>query len=198
MPARGMTAHNERPPKPTQLTRCRPHLSDNVVDGDAGAEVIAGNCDADPVGVQPSSEMAERGTVERLPIAAMYKNNDRAFMIAGKEINRIACTGTIRNRTRGMPRAIGGRVARPTGHDRRVLRNPGPVVVFDLVIDSRAQDATTSVASRISALRPWSLPTYASIRGHLLGLDLKICRRSRFHAPPPSCETLRGRFSSAV
>src|ERR1700694_1969415 len=141
MPTRGMAAYHERAPKPRQLTRCRPHLLDNVVDGNTGAEVIAWNCDADLVGIQPSGEMAERGTVERLPVTPVNENDDRASIIAGKEINRIACTGTIRNRARGTPRAIGCRVSCPTGHNRGVLRNPRPVVVFDLVIDNRVQES---------------------------------------------------------
>src|ERR1700687_4150668 len=121
MPTRGMAAYHERAPKPRQLTRCRPHLLDNVVDGNIGTKVIAWNCDADPVGIQPSGEMAERGTVERLPVTPVNENDDRASIIAGKEINRIACTGTIRNRARGTPRAIGTLLADPAGQQRRML-----------------------------------------------------------------------------
>src|SRR6266478_2669395 len=115
MPASGMAADDERPPKPRQLTRCRPQLLDNVVHGNAGTKVIAWNGDADPVGVQSSREVAERGTVQRLPVAAMNENNERAFPIAGKEIDHVPRAGTVRNGTRGVPRPIGCRVFCPAG-----------------------------------------------------------------------------------
>src|ERR1700682_2642017 len=169
MPARGMAAHHQRAPQPRQLPRRGPHLLDNVIDGDTGAKVIAWNCDADPLGVQPFGEVAEKGTVQRLPVAAMNENDDRAFIIAGKEINSVPRTGTVGNRARRVPLAIGGRVFCPTGDNRRVLRNPRPVVVFELVIDSRVQDFTTPVVLRTSAPRPWSSPIDASIRGHPSG-----------------------------
>src|ERR1700676_4652352 len=169
MLTRGMAAHDESPPKPRQLTRCRPHLLDNVVDGDTGTKVIAWNGDADAMGIQPSGEVAERGTAQGLPVAAMNENNDRTLVITGKKINRVAFAGTVSNRPRSVPRAIGCGVSRPAGHDRRVLRNSRPVVVFAFVIDCRVQDATTPVASRISARRLLSLPADASIRGHPSG-----------------------------
>ena len=115
MPSRGMAADDERPPKPRQLTRCRPHLLDDVVHGDAGTKVVAWNGDADPMRVQSFREVAERGTVQRLPVAAMNENNDRAFMIAGEEIDHVPRAGTVGNRARGVPRAIGCRVFCPTG-----------------------------------------------------------------------------------
>src|SRR5712692_7124200 len=110
-----MAADDERPRKPRQLTRCRPHLLDNVVDSNAGTKVVAWNGHADPVGVQSSREMAEKGTVQRLPVATMNENNDRAFTIAGKEIDHVPRAGTVGNGTRGVPRAIGCRVFCPTG-----------------------------------------------------------------------------------
>src|SRR3954463_8390972 len=103
MPTRGMAANEERPPKPRQLTRCHPHLLDNVVNSNAGTKVIAWNGDADPVGVQSSREMAERRTVQRLPVAAVNENNDWAFTIAGKEIDRVPRAGSVGNGTRGVP-----------------------------------------------------------------------------------------------
>src|SRR6202030_1757661 len=107
------------------------------VDGDTGTKVIAWNGDADAMGIQPSGEVAEGGTVQGLPVAAMNENNDRAFMIAGKEIDHVPRAGTVGNGTRGVPLAVGCGVSRPAGHDRRVLRNPRPVVVFAFVIDCR-------------------------------------------------------------
>src|SRR5439155_16322853 len=115
MPSRGMAADDERPPKPRQLTRCRPHLLDDVVHGDAGTKVVAWNGDADPVGVQSSREVAERGTVQRLPVAAMNEDNGRAAIIARKKIDHIPRAGTVGNRTRGVPLAIVCRVFCPTG-----------------------------------------------------------------------------------
>ena len=56
MPARGMAADDERPPKPRQFARCRAHLADNVVDGNVGAKVVAWNGDADAMGVQPAAQ----------------------------------------------------------------------------------------------------------------------------------------------
>lgn len=93
MPARGMAADDERPPKPRQLTRCRAHLLDNVAHGNAGTEVIAWNGDADAVGVQPSRKVAKRRTVQRLPIAAMNEDNDRAAIIAGKKLMTFRAPG---------------------------------------------------------------------------------------------------------
>src|SRR5258705_5889482 len=166
MPSGGMSDDDESSPKPCQLTRCRAHLLDNVIDGTAWTEVIAWNGEADPVGVQSSREVAERRTVQRLPIAAMNENHDRAFMITWKEINDVSRTRAVGNAARGVPLAIGRGVLCPTGEQRGVFRIPRPVVVFDLVVDSRVQDATTLVAWRISARRLLSSPTNASSRGH--------------------------------
>src|SRR5258707_1091103 len=169
MPPRGMAADDERPPKPRQLTRCRAHLLDNVAHANAGTKLVAWNGDADAVGVQSSREVAKRGTAQRLPIAAMNKNRDRAAIIPGKKINDVPRAGTVGNRARGVPLAIGRGVLCPSGKQRGVFRNPRPVVVFDLIVDSRVQDATTPVAWRISARRPLSLPADASSRGHPSG-----------------------------
>src|SRR5258708_32736460 len=115
MPTRGMAADNERPPKPRQLARCRAHLLDNVAHANAGTKLVAWNGDADPVGVQSSRKVAERGTVQRLPVAAMSENYDRAPLIARKKINDVPRAGTIGNGARGVPLAIGCRVFCPTG-----------------------------------------------------------------------------------
>src|SRR5436190_21757344 len=109
MPSRGMAADDERPPKPRQLTRCRPHLLDDVVHGDAGTKVVAWNGDADPMRVQSFREVAERGTVQRLPVAAMNENNDWALMIAGEEIDHVSCDGSVGNRVRAVQRWVGCR-----------------------------------------------------------------------------------------
>src|SRR6266404_2258543 len=115
MPTRGMAADDERPPKPRQLTRCRAHLLDNVAHANAGTKLVAWNGDADPVGVQSSRKVAERGTVQRLPVTAMNEDNDRAVIIAGKEIDHVPRARAVRNGARGVVIAIGCRVFCPTG-----------------------------------------------------------------------------------
>src|ERR1700681_1960441 len=196
IPARGVGTDDQTPSKPRQLTRRRPHLLDNLIDRDIGTKIVARNGHAHPMGIQPAGKMAEKGTVQRLPVAAMYENNDRAFIVARKQIDRVPLPWTVGNRTPSAPFAIGRRVARPAGDQRRVLRNPRPVVVFDLVVDTRAQDLTMLVLARISAPRPWSWPTDASIRGHPSERDPKIYRRSTSHVRRPSCEIRHGRLSS--
>ncbi len=198
MPACGVAADDQTPSKPRQLARRHPHLLDNMIDCDIRTKVVARNGHAHPMGIQPAGKMAEKRTVQRLPVTAMYENNDRAIIVARKQIDRVPRRWTVGNGTRSAAFAIGRRVARPTGDQRRVLRNPRPVVVFDLVVDTGAQDPTMLVLAWISAPRPWSWPTDASIRGHPSDRDPKICRRSTSHVRRPSCEIPHGRFSSAV
>src|SRR5450755_4220705 len=194
MPARGMTAHDQRPSKPRQFARRHPHLPDDVIDGDIWTKVVTRNGDADPMGIQPSGKVTEKRTVQRLPITAMNENDNRTVVIAGKEIDPVARAGAVGNGPRDMPVAIGCRVARPTGDQQGVLRNPGPVVVFDLVVDISVQGFTMIVVAQTSARKPWSWPIAASARGHPSDQGRKICRRSTSRARRPSCETRRGRF----
>src|ERR1700687_5795155 len=128
----------------------------------------------------------------------MNENDDRAFVVAGKEINAVAWARPIGNRARGVLLAISRGVSCPTGHNRGGLRNPRPVVVFDLVVDAGVQGSTMLVVAQIFARRPWSWPTAALIRGHPSGQDPKIYRRSMSRARRPSCEIRPGRLSSAV
>src|ERR1700722_13652401 len=114
MPARGMAADHQRLAQPRQFARRHPHLKDDLIDGDIGAKVVAWNGDTDAVSIQPAGQMAEERTVQRLPISAMDKNDDRAITIAGKKINRVARTGTVRHRTRGVLRAVACGIPRPT------------------------------------------------------------------------------------
>src|SRR5882672_6703308 len=116
MPARGMAAHDEGSPEPRQFARRHSHLLDNLIDGHIGAKIVAWNGDADAVGIQPASEMAEKGTVERLPVTAMNEDDNRPFPDTGKEINDVACAGTVGNRARCVLLAPGRRVACPTGN----------------------------------------------------------------------------------
>ena len=67
MPARRMAAYDQTPPQPGQLARRHPHLPDNVIDGDIWTKVVAWNRDADPMGIQPSGEVAEKRTVQHHP-----------------------------------------------------------------------------------------------------------------------------------
>src|SRR5258708_30055297 len=98
MPARGMAAGDERLAEPRQLMRRRPHLLDNLVDGDIGTKVVAWNRDADAMGIQTSGEVAEKRAVQRLPVAAMNEDDDRALAIAGKEIAHVPRAGAVGNR----------------------------------------------------------------------------------------------------
>ena len=87
MSAGGMAADDQRLPEPRQFTRRHPHLADDLFDGDIGTEIVARNRDADAVGIQPASEMAEKRAVQRLPVAAMNEDDDRAFVVAGEKID---------------------------------------------------------------------------------------------------------------
>src|SRR5450631_2673662 len=106
MPARGMAAYDQTPPQPRQFARRRPHLPDNVIDGDIRAKVVAWNRDADSMGIQPSGEMAEKRTVQRLPVTAMNENDNLAVVITGKEIDPVTRPRTIGNGPRPMPLTI--------------------------------------------------------------------------------------------
>ena len=85
MAAGGVTADDERPPQPRQLPRRHFHLPDNVVDGNIGAKIVARYGDVDAMGVQPTGQMAEGRTIERLPVATVNKNDDRAALSPGKK-----------------------------------------------------------------------------------------------------------------
>src|SRR3977135_2341593 len=126
MPAGGMSADDQRLPETRQLTGHRAHLADDLLDGDVRAQLIAWDRDADPMGIQPASEVTEKGTIQRLPVAAMNKDDDRAFVVAGEEINGVARAGTVGDQARDIIFAIGGRIARPTGEMCGILRNPRP------------------------------------------------------------------------
>src|SRR5713101_6160452 len=121
----------------------------------------------------------------------MNENDDLAVVITGKEIDPVTRPRTIGNGARRMPLAIGCRVTCPAGDQRGVLRNPRPVVVFDLVVDARVQGSTMLVVAQTSARMLWSWPIAASARGHPSDQGLKICRRSTSRARRPSCETRR-------
>src|SRR3981189_2173600 len=115
MPACGVAADEPTPSKPRQLARRRPHLLDNAIDCDVRTKVVARNGHAHPMGIQPAGKMAEKGTVQRLPVTAMYENNDRAFIVPRKQIDRVPQPWAVGKTTRSAAFAIGLRVARPTG-----------------------------------------------------------------------------------
>ena len=196
MASRGMSADHERATKPHQFAGRRAHLAKDVVDGDGRAKVVSWNGDADPVRVQAARAMTEKRAVERLPVAAMDEDDDRPFAVTGKEIDRVALAGTIRERARNLPLAIGSGIACPARDQRGVFRHARPVVVLDLVVDIGHRPASPA-GWRISAPSPWSWPATASTRGRPSASDPKICRRSRSRARRPSCETRRGRPWSA-
>src|SRR5215211_2772174 len=169
MPARGVSADDKRLPQPRQLTGHRPHLADDLLDRDLRAQVIARDRDADAMGIQPAGEVAEKRTIQCLPVTAMDKDHDRACVVAGEKINDVARAGTVSDQARDMVFAIGGRVAPPTGEMHGVLRHPRPVVVLGLIVDGRAQGFTTPAVARISAPKLWFWTADASIRGRPFG-----------------------------
>src|SRR6266480_5557891 len=95
MAARRMATDHQRAPKSRQRARSRPHLPDNLIDGNMGTKVIARNGDADPMGIQPTGEVAEKRTIQRLPVTAMNENDNRAFILAGKKIDHVARAGSV-------------------------------------------------------------------------------------------------------
>src|SRR5712672_494174 len=101
MPSRGMSADDQRLPEPRQLTGHRPHLADDLSDRDIGTQVIAWDRNTDAMGIQAAGEVAEKGTVQRLPVTAMNEDDDRARVIGGEEINGVARAGTVGDRARG-------------------------------------------------------------------------------------------------
>ena len=172
MAAGGMAADDQRPSEFCEFARCRPHLFDDVGDGNGGAKIVARHRDVDAMGIQPAGEMTEERAIERLPVAAVNEDDDGARAIAGKQIDPVTFARTIRHRFQraSMRFAIGLRIARPAGDDRRVFRHPRAVVVFDLVVHIRVQrstlTATPSVLSQIFAPSLWSWRAGASVRGH--------------------------------
>src|SRR5450432_921513 len=106
MASRRMAAQHERPPEPRQFARRHAHLRNDVVHAHLRAEIVAWNGNVDTMGVQPSRAMAERGAIQRLPIAAMDEDDDRTLIVAGKDIDRVAGARRIRDRARGMLLAI--------------------------------------------------------------------------------------------
>ena len=84
MSAGGMAADDEGLSEPRQFAGCLAHLADDAIDGDIGAKVVAGNGDADAVGIQAACEMAEKRDVQRLPVAAMNEDDDRPVIAAGE------------------------------------------------------------------------------------------------------------------
>src|SRR5882724_5471643 len=123
-----MAADDERPPEPRQLAHRRAHLLDNLIDADIGTQVVAWKGDTDAMRIQPGGKMTGRRVVERLPVTAVNEDDNRPFPIAGKIINPVPRARPVGNSVRGMTLAISRSVSCPTRENRRVLRNPGPVV----------------------------------------------------------------------
>src|SRR6266436_8313289 len=109
MTARGMTAYDKRPSELGQFPRGRPHLADDLVNGNGGAQIVTRHGNVDAMGIQPSGQMAEVGTIECLPVAAMDEEDDRTRAVAGKQIDPVAFARTVRDHlvTSLMPLAIG-------------------------------------------------------------------------------------------
>src|SRR5580692_5065672 len=131
----------ERPPEFCEFARCHPHLADDIVDGNLRAKIIAWYRDVDTMGVQAGGEMAERRTVERLPVSAMNENYNRARAVARKKIDPVARPRAVRHHMVAALTclAIGFRIPRPAGDQRGISGNPRAIIVFDLVIHIRVQ-----------------------------------------------------------
>jgi hypothetical protein len=59
---------------------CRPQLLDHVADADRWTEIVARDRDANAKLVQAAGEMAERGAVERAPVAAVDQHDQRRLV----------------------------------------------------------------------------------------------------------------------
>src|SRR5258708_10549014 len=107
--------------------------------------------------------MVETGASKRWQVAAVNKDDDWPLAVAGKQIDPVAFARTVAYLLQGamMRLAIGLRIARPAGHNRRIFRHPRAIIVFDLVVHVRvhkvtSRSATPSAPWRISAPNPWS------------------------------------------
>src|SRR5260370_32742029 len=196
MAAGGVTADHQRPHELRMLARRHLHLPDDIADRYVGAKVVAGYRDVDAVGVQAAGEMAEERAVERLPVAAVDENDDRPRAVAGKEIDPVARAAAIRDHApAALPcLAIGSRVARPAGHDRRVFGNPGPVVVFDLVVDIRLQRISLSV----TALRQIARCLADFCADALVLANSRINSRTSFGVRSPKMSAIHNSCSAAI
>src|SRR5690348_12678710 len=140
MPTGRMTAEHKRPTQARELARCNPHLLDNVSHADIGTKIVTWNGNTDTIRVQAAREMTEIRAVERLPVAAVNKDDNWLVSFAGKKIDPVSCPGPVANFAQAMPLAISRRIPCPTRHDRGIFGYSRPVVVFDFVIDLRGQD----------------------------------------------------------
>ena len=113
MAARGMAADDERPPELRELPRGRPHLADDLDDRNRGTQIVARHGGVDAMGVQPGGEMTEERTIQRLPVAAVDEDDDRAGTVAGEQIDPVVFARPVRDHleTRLMRLAIGRCVA---------------------------------------------------------------------------------------
>lgn len=85
MPAGGVAADHEGLSQRRQFAARLPHLRDDAIDADIGAQVVAWNGDADAMGVESAREMTEVRIVQRLPVTAMDEDDDWPVVVAWKE-----------------------------------------------------------------------------------------------------------------
>ena len=98
MAAGGMTADDQWPLEFGKFARRRPHLFDDVADGNVGAKIVARHRHIDAMRIQPAGQMAEERAIERLPVAAMNKDDDGAASVAGKQVDPVAFARTVGHR----------------------------------------------------------------------------------------------------
>src|SRR5262245_59541836 len=100
MSARRVAADHQWLAEPCQLAGRRTHLPDDGLDAHLRAKIVARHRNVDAVGVQSPGAVAERGAIERLPIATMDEDDDRPCSVGRKDIDGVAPTRTIRHPAR--------------------------------------------------------------------------------------------------
>jgi hypothetical protein len=62
----------------------RPHLRDDLIDGNIGTKIVTRNRNPDAMGIQSACEVAEKRTVQRLPVTAVNEHDHWTVAIGGK------------------------------------------------------------------------------------------------------------------
>src|SRR5579863_3818167 len=119
------------------------HLFDNDVDADGGTQIVAYHGDTDAVRVRAARHLAEHGTIERAPPAAVDEQRKRRVSrrVRHEQIQRLPRRVAIRQSELGAAtlkgvKAVSLSVAHPAREYLLVIRHAGAVVIFSFVIDS--------------------------------------------------------------
>ena len=148
MAAGGMAADHDAlaeplPEKEAGLLR----LLDDFGDRHLRHQIVARHRDGDAVRVHAARQLAEHRGLERAPVAAV--NEQRERRVGAAALGRENVDDLARRRTKFQAElgaavglgllAIGRGVALPALEDFRMLRHPGAVVVFNLVVDGHEE-----------------------------------------------------------